>query len=202
MKVGKYCLEGTGGIKRMEDEKSMPVGRGRIYNGGLGSPKVQFHYTNDIPDDMIAWFNERKNPVTEVYDKAGRPTKVASEVPTFSGYAAKIGISRKTLEEWKKSHKGFNVAYEACRETGKTACYLILASVPGSFKGIEMILKYEFGVGMEGGVAEMTTVMLCGPGQKPSDLVDVVEEVDESEYDDVKETNCSAKQEETTDERV
>lgn len=186
----------------MEDDKSMVIGRGRIYNGGLGSPKVQFNYTNDIPDAMVAWFKERENPVTYETDKAGRVTPKGGEVPTFTGFASTLGVSRKTLEGWTKGHKGFKVAWDWCKEIGIAACYKILSEVPGSFKGVEMILKYEFGVGMEGGMAEMTTIVLCGPGQKPSDLVEVVEEVDESEYDDVKETNGRAKQDENADERV
>ena len=153
----------------------MDISRERIYDGsGKGAPRTQFDYKNTMPDDMVAWFRDRENPVTYAEDKAGRVTPKGGEVPTFSGYASKLGVPKKTLEGWTKGHKGFKVAWDWCKEIGVAACYKILAEVPGSFKGIEMILKYEFGVGMDGGNSEMAPIVLCGVGQKPDELIEEI----------------------------
>jgi len=92
----------------MEEEK----------RSGAGRPSK---YKEEYCEQMIEYFNVE---ITEEKIKqtvsAGQVVEVkeeeASELPTFIGFAMKIGVCDDTLSEWKVRHVKFSAAYKKCRK--------------------------------------------------------------------------------------
>lgn len=60
--------------------------------------------------EIIKKIHTKQGDVIEI------PEDVANDVPTFAGFAAKIGIHRETLLNWTKEHEEFFDAYKKAKE--------------------------------------------------------------------------------------
>lgn len=148
------------------------ISRDEIGGVRRGSPKLQFKYRADIPDDMRAYFEDGlENCVTEETDKAGRKTKYSIGIPTPTSYAAKLGVTRSTLVQWTKEHRGFKLAWDLCCEIGVAAGQKAMVACPGNYKAILILLQVEFGYAVDGGGAdELPEIVLCDVDQLPPEV--------------------------------
>jgi len=67
---------------------------------------------------MVQWFTERGQCTLRLLpDSSGaeQARAVCSEVPTFAGFAAHIGVSPQTLDNWCKRHEAFFEARARCK---------------------------------------------------------------------------------------
>ena len=67
---------------------------------------------------MVRWFAERGECTLRLLpDSSGADTAraVCSEVPTFAGFAAHIGVSPQTMDNWCKRHAEFFDARARCK---------------------------------------------------------------------------------------
>lgn len=80
-------------------------------------------YKSEYCKEMIEYF--RVEPTQAMYKKeyfsngnlkSEVPIVVASNIPTFQGFADKINVNMDTLTEWRKKHAEFSVAYNRCKE--------------------------------------------------------------------------------------
>lgn len=79
-------------------------------------------YKPEICQEMIDYFSipPYREVTKTIRPKNGDPYEVetieANDFPSFAGFAAKIGVHRETLHEWKRSHALFSDAYKMCKE--------------------------------------------------------------------------------------
>jgi hypothetical protein len=82
-------------------------------------------YEEKYCDKMIEYFDIKpyKRVKLFYYYKNGEKKEIIKEIPndlpTFEGFASSIGIVKKTLLNWTKSHKEFLHAYRLCKEYQK-----------------------------------------------------------------------------------
>lgn len=69
-------------------------------------------YVSEPPTKVI--YETRKNNAGMVIQKI--PKIVAAGYPSFKGFAAKVGVTEKTLLEWAEKHEKFGKAYELAKD--------------------------------------------------------------------------------------
>ena len=80
-------------------------------------------YKKQYCKDMIEYFT-REATTTEYEEeyfsdgelKKKKPIIIANNIPTFQGFAHKIGVNIDTLTEWNNTHEEFSVAYKEAKE--------------------------------------------------------------------------------------
>ena len=90
-------------------------------------PKPQtVHYRAEYADRLLAFFSRAPYRVItiEKFDRNGavvgaKEEKVACEFPTFSRFAATMGVTLADLQEWRKNTR-FDKAYKACEALQKS----------------------------------------------------------------------------------
>ncbi len=98
--------------------KARYITRRILYDGAHdGSAKI---YDPDFhPDDIVVYFTERyeKMQDPERFKSRHALTYVQEPVrpPTFSGYAAEVGVSTKTLWQWKVEYEAFEDSMGICK---------------------------------------------------------------------------------------
>ncbi len=69
-------------------------------------------YVSDPPTKVI--YETKRNNAGMVIQKI--PKIVAAGYPSFKGFAAKVGVTEKTLLEWAEKHENFGKAYELAKD--------------------------------------------------------------------------------------
>ncbi len=95
---------------------------GRYKKGNSGAVKYRAEYANL----MIEYFGKPCTHIeyAEKYDKEGNlsskvPVVVASDLPTFEGFADSLGVTAKTLLNWCERSSVFAEAYERAKDKQK-----------------------------------------------------------------------------------
>lgn len=75
-------------------------------------------YRPDFCDQLVAFFDIPAFHITEVMKKDGSVTllETASELPTFAGFAKKIGTTCEILKTWERTHPAFAQAAMRARD--------------------------------------------------------------------------------------
>lgn len=117
--------------------KSGQFTKGNNFAEGKGSPgKYKKEYANKlieyftVPPATTIW--ERKY-YTNGQVKEERPIIVAGKYPTFEGFAVSIGVTSRTLENWRNNYPSFAEAYERAIDMQKDI--LIVNSLGGQYNG-------------------------------------------------------------------
>lgn len=80
-------------------------------------------YDPKFCDEILAYF--QKEPFTVLYKKeyhkdgtlkAETPIMTANELPTFQGFASKIGVHFDTLREWVDKYSDFSLSYARAKQ--------------------------------------------------------------------------------------
>lgn len=112
----------------MEEKK---VGRnksGRFTKGNnFGSGNGKGKYKKEYVEELIEYFNTPPTRVEYIkhYDREGNvvkeePVVLGADYPTLEGFAIKIGVSSRTLENWAKDYPTtFGAAYERAKDVQK-----------------------------------------------------------------------------------
>ena len=85
------------------------------YTQRTGAPSS---YRPEYAEMMVRWFAERGECTLRLLpDSSGaeQARAVCSEVPTFAGFAAHIGVSPQTMDNWCKRHAEFVEARARCK---------------------------------------------------------------------------------------
>lgn len=109
--------------KKIGRNKAGRFTKGNTFGGGAATGRYKAEYT----EQLITFFNQ---PVTRVeyikhYDKEGNlkeeePVVIGADYPTFEGFAIKIGVTARTLENWANAYPTtFGVAYERAKDIQK-----------------------------------------------------------------------------------
>lgn len=79
-----------------------------------GAPTL---YTPEVCEEMLDFFDIEPYEVRIVNDEDGNPKEVIvpSKFPTFEAFAVYLGISRKTLFNWREGNPDFKRAWDICR---------------------------------------------------------------------------------------
>lgn len=129
----KGVSTGADVIKRIWKRKKMgdKIGRnssGRFTKGNnFGDGKKNEKYKKVYTDQIIDYFSSPPTRVEYIkhYDRNGDLTKeepvvVGADYPTFEGFAIKIGVTARTLENWAKKYPTtFGVACERAKDMQK-----------------------------------------------------------------------------------
>lgn len=75
-------------------------------NSGVGRPSL---YKPEYCELILEYFSVRPYETVGINEKA-------ADFPSFAGFAAKIGVHRDTLHEWKDIHPEFSDAYMRAKE--------------------------------------------------------------------------------------
>lgn len=110
---------------------------GNTYGEGAKKDKYKAEYTNQLID----YFSEPPTRVEyiERYDKAGNvterePVVLGADYPTFEGFAIKIGVTARTLENWAARYPTtFGRAYERAKDVQKNM--IIVNALGGRYNG-------------------------------------------------------------------
>lgn len=110
----------------MEEKKEKKVGRNKkgkfTKNNNMGKPRATI-YRRELCEELIKYvstppskvmYDTRYNDQGKVIRKI--PKIVAAGYPSFKGFAAKVGVTEKTLLEWTVKHKEFGEAYELAKD--------------------------------------------------------------------------------------
>ena len=108
-------------------------------NYAVGNKKGQ--YKAEYTKEMLEYFSTPATRVEYVkhYDAKGNVTKeepvvLGADYPTFEGFANKIGVTARTLENWAKNHENtFGKAYEMCKDIQKNL--IIVNALGGRYNG-------------------------------------------------------------------
>lgn len=122
--------------KKVGKNKSGKFTKGNTYGSGAGPGKYKKEYAEklveyfSIPKMVTFW--KRK------YYKDGRvkeeePITTPPIYPTFEGFAKTIGVTSRTLLNWREKYPSFNVAYERALDMQKDI--LITNSLGGLYNG-------------------------------------------------------------------
>lgn len=110
---------------RDKELQGAPRRRSRVGNGngfsvpgypGKGEPS---HYTPDISLAMRRYFADKDPWEIHMTDKGAAQLIPKDKMPTFTRFAALIGFSPRTFDDWKKRYPDFAEAYEDCKEMQK-----------------------------------------------------------------------------------
>ena len=94
--------------KQRDAARRLLHGRNRTGPEGIYDPEIH-------PDGIVAYFRERFDKLkesVELTDARGRVSHVKAPVqpPTCAGYAAEIGVCRRTIWKWGEKHTEFEEA--------------------------------------------------------------------------------------------
>lgn len=109
--------------KKCGRNKSGRFTKGNNFGCGSGAGK----YKREYADQLIEYFNEPPTRVEYIkrYDREGNvkeeePIVVGADYPTFEGFAIKIGVTSRTLENWAAAYPTtFGAAYERAKDVQK-----------------------------------------------------------------------------------
>ena len=112
--------------------KNKEKNKGRNSNGQFtdgntyGGSGKNGRYKNEYATELVRFFSEPPTRVDYIkrYDKQGNlieeePIELAAVYPTFEAFAIKIGVTVRTLENWRDSYKLFGEAYERAQAIQK-----------------------------------------------------------------------------------
>jgi hypothetical protein len=95
---------------RFTKNNNFGTGRATLYREEYCAELIK--YVSEPPTKVI--YETRRNNAGMVIQKI--PKIVAAGYPSFKGFAAKIGVTEKTLLEWKEKHEEFGEAYELAKD--------------------------------------------------------------------------------------
>ncbi len=109
-----------------EKKKEKKVGRNKkgrfTKNNNIGTGKSTL-YRKEYCEELIDYVSSPPSKVIydTKYNDQGKiirkiPKIVAAGYPSFKGFAAKIGVTEKTLLEWRDKHKEFGTVYEMAKD--------------------------------------------------------------------------------------
>ena len=110
-------------IKKVGRNKSGQFTKGN--NFAVGNKNAN-KYKKEYAEELIKYFSEPPTRVEYIrdYDAHGKlkheePVVLGADYPTFEGFATQIGVTTKTLENWKRDHPLFAKAYELAQDLQK-----------------------------------------------------------------------------------
>lgn len=104
-----------GKVENMADTVAVEV-KGEVQTGPpvyrhIGAPSL---YREEYCDQLVEYFAARPLGIRRIsqVDKSGKEVarEICTEVPTFQGFAASIGVGPHTLIQWEKRHPAFATA--------------------------------------------------------------------------------------------
>lgn len=124
--------------KKVGRNKSGRFTKGNNFAEGRGSPGK---YKKEYTDQLIEYFNTPPTRVEYIkrYDREGNvkeeePVVIGADYPTFEGFAIKIGVTSRTLENWAAAYPTtFGAAYERAKDVQKNM--LIVNGLGGRYNG-------------------------------------------------------------------
>lgn len=139
----------------MEKKKVGRNGKGRFTKGnnfaeGRGSPgKYKKEYAEmlikyfTVPTFTTVW---KRKYYTNGQVKEEEPIVVAGKYPTLEGFAISIGVTSRTLENWRDKYPSFREAYEMALDMQKDI--LVVNSLGGQYNGnfAKFIASAQFGM--------------------------------------------------------
>ena len=136
--------------KKVGRNKSGRFTKGNNFAEGRGSPgKYKKEYAEmlikyfTVPTFTTVW--ERKY-YTNGQIKEEKPIVIAGKYPTFEGFAISIGVTSRTLENWRDNYPSFGEAYEKALDMQKNI--LVVNSLGGQYNGnfAKFIASAQFGM--------------------------------------------------------
>lgn len=123
--------------KKVGRNKSGRFTKGNTY--AVGNKKT--HYKAEYTKQMLEYFTTPATRVEYVkhYDAKGNliredPVVLGADYPTFEGFANKIGVTARTLENWAGKHENtFGKAYEMCKDIQKNL--ILVNALGGRYNG-------------------------------------------------------------------
>lgn len=123
--------------KKVGRNKSGRFTKGNNFAEGGGSPGK---YKKEYDEMLIKYFTvptfttvwERKY-YTNGQIKEEKPIVIAGKYPTFEGFAISIGVTSRTLENWRDKYPSFGEAYEKALDMQKDI--LVVNSLGGQYNG-------------------------------------------------------------------
>lgn len=102
----------------------MPAPKGNQYaKGNKGGAPTK--YSPKFCEAIIRFFKQQPYSVLKDYrgrtvlNKYGQPALVPVDFPTIEGFAATIGVAKKTMLEWVEKYKEFGNAYTRAKDLQK-----------------------------------------------------------------------------------
>ena len=138
------------GERKVGRNKSGRFTKGNNFGEGRGSPGK---YKNDYAKQLLEYFSDPPTRVEYIkhYNSLGEVTKeepvvVGADYPTFEGFANKIGVTSRTLENWRDKYPTFADAYERAIDLQKNM--LVVNSLGGRYNGnfAKFIASNAFGM--------------------------------------------------------
>ncbi|MCK5616611.1 hypothetical protein KAR91_82890 [Candidatus Pacearchaeota archaeon] len=83
-------------------------------------------YREKYCEEIIEYFSGKPYRTVKGIDKA-------NDFPSYAGFSGKIGVSRETLHEWKRTHPKFSDAYRKCKQLQEH--FLMTNGLKGLYNG-------------------------------------------------------------------
>lgn len=135
-------------------------------------------YKEKYVQEMIDFFQIEpyREVEEEIVDKKGNvhyvTKRVANDFPTFERFAVKIGVHTDTLQEWRKVHPIFSVAYKKAKDYQKN--FLIQNGLNGLFAPAFTIFTAKNVTNMKDRIIQDTNVSF-----NKGDMLDLEKDIDE-----------------------
>lgn len=136
--------------KKVGRNKSGRFTKGNNFAEGRGSPgKYKKEYAEmlikyfTVPTFTTVW---KRKYYTNGQVKEEEPVVVAGKYPTLEGFAISIGVTSRTLENWRDKYPSFGEAYEMALDMQKDI--LVVNSLGGQYNGnfAKFIASAQFGM--------------------------------------------------------
>jgi hypothetical protein len=118
--------------------------------GKGGKDKYKAEYT----EELLKFFSEPPTRVEYIkkYDRCGNlteeePVILGADYPTFEGFAIKLGVTARTLENWAERYPTtFGRAYEMCKDIQKNM--IVVNALGGRYNGkfAQFLASSQFGM--------------------------------------------------------
>lgn len=130
-------MENKNTVKKVGRNKSGQFTKGNTFSVGN---KNANKYKSEYASELLKYFSEPPTRVDYIkrYDRSGNiteeePVVIGADYPTFEGFAASIGVTRNTLDNWRNKHAAFARAYERAEDLQKNM--LIVNGLGGRYNG-------------------------------------------------------------------